>query len=109
MQKEAKIFLENLKKVKSDDSNIIGYLNLILDDYINFFDFEELASLIEKMKEIVLSSQIDIKNATNIQTLIGNLNNGDIESFYDSLEEFQKYNEALLSNTVNLASTPIHR
>ena len=101
-QKEATIFLKAFSLVKDDDPNLIGYLNFILDDYINFFSSEEMTLLTKKMQEITASNQININNATTITSLLNKINSGNVDEFYDILDTFQKDNESLLSKPINL-------
>lgn len=92
-----KIFMA-FSQLNNEEENIIGYLDLILNDYINFLTPDSKNVLINKMKEIELSSQIDNQNIFHLKNLETGLKENDIEKFYDALDEFHTYNVPLFEN-----------
>ena len=92
-QKEASIFLNAFQTVHDDDQNLMGYLNLILGDYVNYLDHEELNGLMKRMKDIETSECVDMQNAWYVNTLRENLISKDMDAFYDALEQLQTYNQ----------------
>lgn len=92
-QIEANKIFNAFQKINNDDTNIIGYLNLILDDYVNFLDTYSLSQLIGRLKAIEESNYLDSQNIIYVGQLRTNLESKDIESFYDILEQFQSHNK----------------
>lgn len=88
-------------QLNNEDENIIGYLDLMLNDYINFLTPENKNILINKMAEIKLSSRIDNQNISHLHNLETSLKENDIETFYDTLDEFHTYNIPLFENTLS--------
>lgn len=93
----AKKIFEN---VSIDNENIIAYLYLLLDQYINFLEFDNLNYLINMMKQLEESTYVDANNASFINKLRISYDT-DIYAFYDVLEEFKNYNMAYLSKFYN--------
>lgn len=91
-QLEASKVFNAFQQVSLDNVHIIGYLNLILDDYVNFLDKDSLTKLLTKMKQIEETNYLDPQNATYINHLRTSLEIDNIENFYDALEQFQSYN-----------------
>lgn len=88
-------------QLNNEDENIIGYLDLMLNDYINFLTPENKNILINKMKEIELSSRLDNQNISHLHNLETNLKENDIEAFYDNLDDFHTYNIPLFENALS--------
>lgn len=99
-QLEADKMLTAFTQLNVNDTNIIGYLNLMLSDYINFLTPETKNTLINKMKEIELSPQLDEQNISHIQNLKNQLATNNIEEYYNALDNFQAYNIPLFENAL---------
>ena len=103
-QIEAIKLFKGFKMVNPEDENIIAYLNIIFEDCINHLDLDSQTALINKMKQIEESKNIDIQNASYIQQIRTNLeqrivltiNNQEKEeniNVFETLkEQFQTYN-----------------
>lgn len=92
-QIEAEKYFQLFEKLDIQDDKMIGYLNFMLDDYYNYLSLDNQKKFMSKMHIIPDSNFIDVQNAFYIQKLCANLEKKDIDSFYDSLEEFQEYNQ----------------
>ena len=98
-QKEADLFFKAFDKVDINDLNIIGYLNVILDDYVNYLDNDAKNLLLTKMEMLENSNIIDVNNSMYLKKLSSSLKSNDIDVFLDELELFQEYN-AVYFNTI---------
>ena len=78
-------------------SILLGYLNVILSDAVNYLDKEQKQSLLTKLKDIELNSSLTVENINFINSFITSIKENDIDSFYDVYDEFSKYNNELLS------------
>jgi len=93
-QKEASIFFKAFQNVSNEDENLIVYLNLILSDYVNYLDLESLSALTNRMHHITKYLEtIDVHSSRYVYTLREQFISKNMESFYDTLEEFQNYNQ----------------
>lgn len=93
-QKEAKLFFEAFQKTSNDDEHIIGYLNVILDDYLSYLGKDALNLLITRMEILGKNDKLDMQNAVYINYLHQYLRLNNSEAFLDTLEQFQEYNNA---------------
>ena len=121
-QIEANKIFTSFKQLNPEDENIIGYLNLILDDYVNYLDYNNLNDLASIMKQIKQSNKIDLQNATFIEMLRINLEtrikleksnqekSDNLDSFYNIFEQFQTYNKSYFVESYidNKPSTKTH-
>lgn len=80
------------EKVSVDNENIIAYLYLLLDQYINFLESKNLDYLINMMKRLEESNHIDTNNISFINRLRTTYSSKDNEGFNDVLEQFELYN-----------------
>ena len=99
-QKEANLFLEAFQMVDNNDEHIIGYLNVILDDYLSFLGKDALSLLITRMEILGKDDKLDMQNAIYINYLHQYLRLNNFESFRDTLEQFQEYNAAYFASIV---------
>lgn len=90
------------EKVGIDNENIVAYLYLILDQYINFLESNNLDYLINMMKKLEESTHIDNNNAAFITKLRTSYESKDNESFNDILEQFESYNTEYFSKFYNM-------
>lgn len=80
------------EKVSVDNENIIAYLYLLLDQYINFLESNNLDYLINMMMRLEESNHIDANNISFINRLRTTYSSKDNEGFNDVLEQFELYN-----------------
>ena len=97
-QNAKKIF----EKVGIDNENIIAYLYLLLDQYINFLEYDNLDYLINMMKKLEESPHIDSTNISFINKLRLYFQSKDSENFNDILEQFESYNTEYFSKFYNM-------
>lgn len=102
-QMEAHKIFNAFQKKNVNDEHIIGYLNLILDDYINHLDTNSINNLIAKMKQI--SEVVDYQNTTYITQLITNLAQNNTDDFYETLEQFQSHNASYFATAFTQLET----
>ena len=109
-QMEANEMAKNIfKKVGIDNENIVAYLYLILDQYINFLESDNLDYLINMMKKLEESAHIDTINVSFINKLRTSYESKDNESFNDILEQFESYNTEYFSKFYNMEqSVKVH-
>lgn len=100
-QKEAAVFLEAFQMVENTDEHMIGYLNVILDDYVSYLGKDSLNSLITKMESLGKADVLDMQNTAYVNYLHQYLRVNNIEAFLDTLEQFQEYNTSYLASILN--------
>ena len=100
-QKEANLFIRAFNNVDNHDEKIVGYLNVILDDYVNYLNDEDLILLIKKMDGLESSNEIDIQNSIHIKKLCYALKTSNLDDFFDNLEKFQEYNANYFATILN--------
>lgn len=100
-QKEADLFFKAFNKADNHDENIIGYLNVILDDYINYLEDTKLNILINKMEELENSSVIDVQNSMFLKNFGQSLKTSNFDDFLDCLDSFQEYNASYFATILN--------
>lgn len=102
-QMEANINVKKIfEKVSTDNENVIAYLYLLLDQYINFLEADNLDYLINMMKELEESAHIDANNVSFINKLRTSFQSNDTEIFYNILEQFESYNAEYFSKFYNM-------
>lgn len=99
-QKEAELFFKAFQMVENHDEHIIGYLNLILDDYVNYLEKDSLNLLITKMEALSTSDKLDVQNALFVNQLQKFLRLNNVEAFQEGLEQFQNYNAPYLNGAL---------
>lgn len=107
-QKEAALFLQAFQVVENQDEHVIGYLNVILDDYVNYLGRDSLNLLIAKMESLGTSDKLDVQNAVFVIQLQQFLRLNNMEAFQDGLEQFQKYNAPYFATITNEEATNRH-
>ena len=95
-QDEAKLFLKGFTKISPNDEKLLGCIDVMLDDYINYLSKENKDTLIAKINELKNSDFIDITNA-NLLTILESSYHTDINTYYDKLEQFKNYNQNFFS------------
>lgn len=100
-QNAKKIF----EKVSIDNENIIAYIYLLLDQYINFLESDNLNYLINMMKKLEESAHIDATNVSFINKLRTSYQSKDNENFNDVLEQFEFYNAEYFSKFYNMENS----
>lgn len=102
LQMEANLIAKKIfEKISIDNENIIAYLYLLLDQYINFLEADNLDYLINMMKKLEESSHIDADNISFINKLRTSYQLHDNENFNDLLEQFGNYNIKYFSKFYN--------
>lgn len=97
-QIEANKVFQAFQTINIKDEGIIGYLNVILRDYINYLDSDNLTLLINEMQELEQVDHIDTQNAFYIKNMSNHLKNKNTDEFEETLEQFQIYNQEYLTN-----------
>lgn len=92
-QLEAKQVFKKFQELDVQDDKYIGYLNVILRDYVNFLDQNDLNILINKMRQLKELNTVDTQNIFYINQLENYLSLNDVENFEDLLEQFNSYNQ----------------
>lgn len=106
-QMEANIEAKKIfHKVDLNNKHILAYLYLLLDQYINFLESDNLNYLINLMQQLEKSEHIDSNNISYINKLRISYQSKDIENFNDLLEQFETYNSNYFNQFYNL-ETPI--
>ena len=92
-QMEANIEAKKIfHKVDLNSEHILAYLYLLLDQYINFLESDNLNYLIKLMQQLEKSEHIDSNNISYINKLRISYQTRDIENFNNILEQFETYN-----------------
>ena len=73
-QEEAVKIFKAFQMIDNQDENMVNYLNLIIEDYINYLDRKSLRILIAKMHEL---EQLDIINIQDI------LYNNELKTYFE--------------------------
>lgn len=102
LQMEANLIAKKIfEKISIDNENIIAYLYLLLDQYINFLEADNLDYLINMMQKLEESTHIDADNISYINKLRTSYQLHDNENFNDLLEQFGNYNAKYFSKFYN--------
>ena len=97
-QYEAIVLSKNFINLEISDPNLLGYVNVILSDVIDFIDTPRKNQLSMKLKEIVVSNYTSFENKIIIEKIIEAINSDNSDLYFDAFEEFK------LSNKDNLTS-----
>ena len=97
-QYEAIVLSKNFINLEISDPNLLGYVNVILSDVIDFIDTPRKNQLSMKLKEIVVSNYTSFENKIIIEKIIEAINSDNSDLYLDAFEEFK------LSNKDNLTS-----
>lgn len=95
-QDEALNLFKAFQLVDNNDENLLNYLNLILEDYLNYLDRKSLILLTSRIKEL---EQLNIINIQDI-FYIGNL-----DSYFelnDTDSESDSYFESIQNDELNI-------
>ena len=68
-QEEASKIFKAFQSVDNNDDNIINYLELILEDYVNYLSKDDYKNLIRRIKKLEELDIIDAKNILYLQKL----------------------------------------
>lgn len=96
-QIDAGKLLSSFTMLDVSDVNLIGYLNVILNDVVNYVNKDQKASLLAKLKEIENGASLTVENKNFIGRLITAINENNLELFYDTYDLFYEYNYEVLS------------
>ena len=69
MQNLASKLLKAFLMVSDDDANLLNYIDLIIDDYVNYLSKEDFRSLVKRVKELEENDIIDAKNVIFLNKL----------------------------------------
>lgn len=97
-QIEAAEVFEAFQNIDIQNEHILGYLNVILRDYVNFLGIDKTNVLINKMKLLANENIIDDQNTIFMNSLSSCLESSDIDTFDDLLEQFYNYNQHQFEN-----------
>lgn len=85
-----------------NDSNLIGYLNVVLRDSFDYLGDSQNKMIKEillvKLEEIKNNSNLTVENTEFLAKFIVSINESNIKDFYDVYEDFYKHNEDLINN-----------
>lgn len=109
MQEEAFLFFKAFQQIDKNDEYAIGYLNIILDDYINYLGKKNLTILINKMKEIEQSDNISMQNSIFLNYLQSYISLNNMEAFEDTLAQLQNYNKDLFESILTPETSRRHQ
>ena len=79
-QDEAAKLFRAFQMVDNNDKNIVNYLNLILEDYMNYLDRKNLVALTSRIKELEQLDIINLQDAFYTTKLDGFFQIDDIET-----------------------------
>ena len=79
--------------VDNKDENIVNYLNLILDDYVNYLSKESFRQLVKRVKELEKLDIIDAQNILCLNQSESYLVVNDVETNDDSHLNFKQQEE----------------
>ena len=97
-QQEATQLLTNFLNVSSYNNNLIGYINIILDDVLNYINFEKASLLITKLNEIRENSILNEENKTLIEKIICHVKSNNQEELSNVIDYFKLYNNEILNS-----------
>lgn len=92
-QVEAAEVFKAFQSIDIKDEYILGYLNVILRDYVNFLGVDNTNLLINKMNLLRDENVIDEKNAIFMTSLGNCIKTNEMENFDELLEQFSSYNQ----------------
>lgn len=91
----AKLF-EGFQNVSNDNINLIGYLNVILNEAFGYLDLNGKNQLLLRMEEIKNTNFITDENKVFLNYFISFIKEGKNDAFLEVLEEFKKVNAPYL-------------
>lgn len=91
-QEEAAKIFRAFQLVNDDDSNILNYLELILEDYLGYLSKQNVILLFKRIKKLEKKNIIDAKNMLYLYQLETYLVIDNLDSLSDS-EEFISFDE----------------
>lgn len=96
-QEEASKLLKAFLMVSDDDTNLLNYIDLIIDDYVNYLSKEDFKSLVKRVKELEEKDIIDAKNIIYLNQL---------ETYFvvNSIEEENPFN-LIINEDININTT----
>ena len=69
MQNLASKLLKAFLMVSDEDANLLNYIDLIIDDYVNYLSKEDFRLLVKRVKELEEKDIIDAKNVIFLNKL----------------------------------------
>lgn len=101
------IFEEINQKISLNNEHIIGYIYLIIDDYLNYLYPTNLNKLINIMKQLEEKKHINEENTNYIKQLrinlekrlSSNITEEELNQFYDIFDSFENYNYEYFMNS----------
>ena len=95
-QELASELFESFQKVPNDDINLIGYLDVILNEAFGYLDLSNKNQLLLRMEEIKNTNFVNEENKVFLNYFISFIKEGRIDAFLEVLEEFKKVNAPYL-------------
>lgn len=94
-QEEAARIFKAFQLVKDEDINIINYLEIILEDYINYLNKEDFKTLIKRIKYLEKLDIIDAQNILYLNQLdtYFTLDNLDLNTTIDAFDDTVQLDE----------------
>lgn len=100
-QYEATPLLENFLNLSINNPNLIGYLNVILEDVVDYIDDTKKQLLNNKLHELNQTTLVSNENKIMIENFRKALKSDDNDLFYDTLEHFHIFNQESLNNFIS--------
>lgn len=97
-QYEAIALVESFLILDIEDPNLIGYLNVILEDAVDFIEDDKKVLLDRKLVDIYNSSIVSEENRMMIDSFRKAIIANDNDLFFDTMEYFKGYNKECLDN-----------
>ena len=101
-QVDSKKLLDSFLTLSDEDFNLIGYLNVILDEAYYYINSIDKSMLNDKLKFFVSSNYLSEENKFFIKTFSTAIRDNDINLLCDTLEIFQKFNVESLNNFIDI-------
>lgn len=99
-QYEALPLLDSFLNLSLNDPNLVGYLNVILEDVINYIDDNRKQLFNNKLHEINQTQLISDENKIMLENFRRSIKHNDNDLFFDTLEYFHTFNQETLNNFV---------
>lgn len=96
-QQEANKLLTSFLNIPNYDNNLIGYLNIILDDVLNYINTEKKSLLVTKLAELTANSTLSEENKTLFERITTSIKSNNQEELFDTIEYFKIYNNDILT------------
>lgn len=97
-QYEATVLLESFLSIYPSDVNLIGYLNVILEDAVDYIDDNNKLLLDQKLHELNSTTFVSEENKIMIENFRKAISNDDNDLFFDTMEYFKVHNVDSLQN-----------